>query len=190
MTTKSFEKARNRFAASTRNQFFGHHPYRNFVSPLNPSMKCKRILMDKCQLMNSKMRPQMLFFENADVNFSRDLADIVIMFKRGDDLRQDRLTLQLLTVMDRLWKEDSGLDFRLNVYRCVSTDAKEGFIEVVTNAETVCKIQMKQAASEKLFLKSTAALRKGLTMSWLRSHNSTTQDLRKAQYEFTMSCAG
>ena len=31
------------------------------------------------------------------------------MFKKGDDLRQDRLTLQLLSVMDHLWKE-TGLD--------------------------------------------------------------------------------
>jgi phosphatidylinositol-4,5-bisphosphate 3-kinase len=31
------------------------------------------------------------------------------MFKKGDDLRQDRLTLQLLSVMDNLWKE-AGLD--------------------------------------------------------------------------------
>jgi hypothetical protein len=29
-------------------------------------------------------------------------------------LRQDRLTLQLLSVMDRLWKEEEGLDLRLN----------------------------------------------------------------------------
>ena len=29
-------------------------------------------------------------------------------------MRQDRLTLQLLSVMDRLWKEEEGLDLRLN----------------------------------------------------------------------------
>ena len=31
--------------------------------------------------------------------------DIRIMFKKGDDLRQDKLTLQLLAVIDRVWKE-------------------------------------------------------------------------------------
>ena len=76
--------------------------------------------------MNSKMRPQMLFFENVDISFRPELDKIGIMFKKGDDLRQDRLTLQLLSVMDRVWKEDEGLDLRLNVYNCLSTGVNEG----------------------------------------------------------------
>lgn len=40
--------------------------------------------------------------------------------------------------MDLLWKS-AGLDLRLSLYRCMSTDLKEGFIEVVQNAETVCR---------------------------------------------------
>jgi phosphatidylinositol-4,5-bisphosphate 3-kinase len=190
VTTRSYEKAKNRFAASMRSQFYGHHPYRNFVNPLNPSQKCKRLIIDKCRLMNSKMRPQMLFFDNVDTNHlaSNDLDDIVLMFKKGDDLRQDRLTLQLLTVMDRIWKEDGGLDLRLNVYRAVSTDLNEGFIQVVMNAETVCKIQMKQVPDNKL--KLTAALNKGLILSWLKSHNPSPEQMKRAQWEFTQSCAG
>ena len=122
-----------RFAAALKNQFYGYHPYRNFVNPLNPNQKCKRILLDKCKLMNSKMRPQLLCFENAatlnnkrssfnisgratamssshDTNWiemetPNATNDIHIMFKKGDDLRQDKLTLQLLAVIDRVWKE-------------------------------------------------------------------------------------
>ena len=120
----------SRFAAAIKSQFYGYHPYRNFVNPLNPNQKCKRILLDKCKLMNSKMRPQLLTFENAStlnnmrssINISgrssspyetdwieienpNVVNDIRIMFKKGDDLRQDKLTLQLLTVIDRVWKE-------------------------------------------------------------------------------------
>ena len=80
------------------------------------------------------MRPQCLTFENAanlrnmrgsSLNisgrsmFSKSTSecdwmepensnvvnDIRIMFKKGDDLRQDKLTLQLLAVIDRVWKE-------------------------------------------------------------------------------------
>ena len=76
------------------------------------------------------MRPQLLTFENAatftsicsiqnisghadkssvsnwiEMENQNAINDIRIMFKKGDDLRQDRLTLQLLAVIDRVWKE-------------------------------------------------------------------------------------
>ena len=44
---------------------------------------------------------------------------------------------------------------------------KEGFIEVVGDAETICKIQM---AAQRSF-KSTAAFRRGLLLEWIVKHN-------------------
>ena len=117
--------------------------------------------------MNSKMRPQMMAFDNVDagdLGRGHDLKvkDVVLIYKKGDDLRQDRLTLQLLKVMEELWT-DAGLNPRMNVYRCMTTDTKEGFIEVVGDAETICKIQM---ATQRSF-KSTAAFRRGLLLDWI-----------------------
>ena len=132
----------------------------------------------------------MLFFENVDVCYKSDIKNIAIMFKKGDDLRQDRLTLQLLSVMDRLWKEDEGLDLRLNIYNCMATGVNEGLIEVVDEAETVCKIQMRHAEKSTLKLKSYAALKKGLILAWLRHHNRSIEAMKIAQEEFTKSCAG
>lgn len=57
--------------------------------------------------MDSKMRPLLLEFENVDPMGS----DIRIILKIGDDLRQDMFTLQMLRIMDRLWK-NHGYDFR------------------------------------------------------------------------------
>lgn len=56
------------------------------------------------------MRPLWLVLGNND-DFG---DDIKIIFKNGDDLRQDMLTLQMLKIMDRLWK-DNGHDFRFDV---------------------------------------------------------------------------
>ena len=50
------------------------------------------------------MRPQMMAFDNVDAGGLKgggrndDLEDVVLIYKKGDDLRQDRLTLQLLKV--------------------------------------------------------------------------------------------
>lgn len=54
------------------------------------------------------MKPLWIVFEN--LISSND--DISIIFKNGDDLRQDMLTLQMLKVMDKIWKNE-GYVFQL-----------------------------------------------------------------------------
>lgn len=95
------------------------------------------------------MRPLWLVFENSDPFGD----DIYVIMKHGDDLRQDMLTLQMLRIMDKLWKEE-GLDLRMNPYGCISTDNKVGLIEVVLNAETIANIQ-----KEKNLFTATSALK-------------------------------
>lgn len=99
--------------------------------------------------MDSKMRPLWLVFENADPFGD----DIYLILKHGDDLRQDMLTLQMLRIMDKLWKKE-GLDLRMNPYGCISTENRVGMIEVVLNAETIANIQ-----KEKGTFSATAAFR-------------------------------
>ena len=53
------------------------------------------------RVMSSKKKPMMLHFTNAD---PRSMNTVQILFKNGDDLRQDILTLQLLKVMDQVPK--------------------------------------------------------------------------------------
>lgn len=53
------------------------------------------------------MRPLWVVFENSDMHGD----DIYIILKNGDDLRQDMLTLQMIRIMDKLWKNE-GLDLR------------------------------------------------------------------------------
>lgn len=53
------------------------------------------------------MRPLWIITRNSDIYGE----DIYFIFKNGDDLRQDMLTLQMLKIMDRLWKRE-GLDLR------------------------------------------------------------------------------
>ena len=60
--------------------------------------------------------PLRLVFENADDVGSK----VVVMFKAGDDLRQDSVTLQLLRVMDDIWRT-AGLNLHMNPYGCIAT---------------------------------------------------------------------
>jgi hypothetical protein len=70
----------------------------HFYVPLNPKWKVSTLVVEKCRYMSSKMAPLWLVFRNVDP----DGADIYVIFKSGDDLRQDILTLQLIQVLDKV----------------------------------------------------------------------------------------
>lgn len=61
------------------------------------------------------------------------------MVQVGDDLRQDSLILQLLRVMEDLWRRE-GLEMRMMIYDCISTGFERGLLQVVQNATTLGSI--------------------------------------------------
>ena len=65
---------------------------------------------------------------------------VKIIFKVGDDLRQDALVLQSLRLFQHLW-EDEGLMAPLTPYPAVSTWTDGGMIGVVPDSATLADIQ-------------------------------------------------
>ncbi|KAM8829443.1 phosphatidylinositol 4,5-bisphosphate 3-kinase catalytic subunit delta isoform 2-T2 [Synchiropus picturatus] len=151
----------------------------NLVSPLNPSIILAEIFTDKCRFMDSKMKPLWLMYKNPWAH--EDMRGII--FKSGDDLRQDMLTLQMIQLMENLWKKE-GLDLRMIPYGCLSTGNKMGLIEVVKNSDTIANIQRNSSNSA-----ATAAFNKDALLNWLKSKNPEDK-LEQAIEEFTLSCAG
>ncbi|XP_042215110.1 phosphatidylinositol 4,5-bisphosphate 3-kinase catalytic subunit delta isoform-like isoform X2 [Homarus americanus] len=152
----------------------------HFLNPIDPMYRISTIKSDECKPKDSKMAPLWLVFENGDPHGK----NIYLLYKFGDDLRQDMLTLQMIRVMDKIWK-DNGMDLRMSPYSCMSTDNREGIIQVVLNAETIANIQR-----QKGMFSATCAFRKGSLLAWLKDHNPTETLLNKAIHEFTLSCAG
>lgn len=62
------------------------------------------------------------------------------MFKNGDDLRQDILTLQLIQIMDKIWL-DNNMDLKLTPYRIMGTNCMQGFLEFNQNSVTLAYMQ-------------------------------------------------
>lgn len=109
--------------------------------------------------MDSKKLPLWLVFNNAD----SDGKPITVIFKSGDDLRQDMLTLQIIRIMDKLWKME-GLDLQLSPYGCISTGDEVGMIEVVLNSATTAAISRESGGA-------AGALKKSPIAHWLQAHN-------------------
>lgn len=54
----------------------------------------------------------------------------MLLYKRGDDLRQDQLVLYMFGLMDRLLKREN-LDLKITAYRVMPTQSNEGIVEFV-----------------------------------------------------------
>jgi CRP-like cAMP-binding protein len=126
-----------------------------FQLPIRPSFEAKGVIVDKCRVMYSKKKPLWLEFEPAD-GWKGDARSgpapagasaapggkrptYMVMYKNGDDLRQDQLVLQVLRVMDQLWRA-AGLDVCVSPYECVATGFMIGMLEIVGNSATVANI--------------------------------------------------
>lgn len=147
------------------------------VLPLSSAMVVKGVIVEKCKVMDSAAFPLWLSFESEDP-FSEPIS---VLFKFGDDLRQDALTLQMFTIMDRLWKRE-GLDLKMSLYKCLPTGPAMGMIEVVPEAETTARIQ-KEAGGIMGAFKQTPLF------NWLKSYNSDAAMLDDSIENFTRSCA-
>ena len=54
----------------------------------------------------------------------------MMIFKKGDDLRQDQLCVQMISLMDKILKREN-LDLKLTSYRVLATGSDTGLIEFV-----------------------------------------------------------
>ena len=66
-----------------------------------------------------------------------------VMFKCGDDLRQDILTLQLISIMDALWL-NTNLDLNMRTYQVIGTGYQVGMLELVLNSKTTNDIGIRK----------------------------------------------
>lgn len=140
-----------------------------------------RLVVAKCRVLRSKKRPLWLEWANAQPLAEFYQRDFQLIFKNGDDLRQDMLTLQVIKIMDAIWQSE-GMDFRMQPYPCLATGNSVGMIGVVRKAETVMQIQKKNKAAAMGVL--STQLHK-----WIKDRNPDDK-YEVAIENFTRSCAG
>ena len=94
------------------------------------------IVIDACRVFDSKKKPLYIKFRTSHDDNKKTFSAI---YKKGDDLRQDQITLQVLTVIDGLWKEKE-LDLCLIPYGCTATGEQMGMLECVEDATTFARV--------------------------------------------------
>ncbi|NWZ64425.1 P3C2G kinase, partial [Acrocephalus arundinaceus] len=145
--------------------------------PLNPALVVRGIKADSCSYFTSNAFPLKISFINANA----PSGNINVIFKIGDDLRQDMLVLQIIRVMDSIWLQE-GLDMQMIIYRCLSTGKGQGLVQMVPDATTLAKIHRESGL--------IGPLKENTIKKWFRHHHPLESSYQEAIRNFFYSCAG
>lgn len=117
---KKIEKLRA-FIADSKNGLATMAP---LPLPLNARIEVTGIIAEKSSVFKSNMFPMLLYFQCTDG------GEYPVIFKDGDDMRQDQLIIQLFTLMDRLLRKEN-LDLKLSAYDVLATGPAQGMVQFV-----------------------------------------------------------
>uniref|UniRef100_A0A8C9MVZ1 Phosphatidylinositol-4-phosphate 3-kinase catalytic subunit type 2 gamma n=1 Tax=Serinus canaria TaxID=9135 RepID=A0A8C9MVZ1_SERCA len=145
--------------------------------PLNPALVVQGIEADSCSYFTSNAFPLKISFINAKASS----GNINVIFKIGDDLRQDMLVLQIIHLMDSIWLQE-GLDMQMIIYRCLSTGRGQGLVQMVPDATTLAKIHRESGL--------IGPLKENTIKKWFHHHHPLESSYQEAIRNFFYSCAG
>ncbi|KAL4895451.1 kinase-like domain-containing protein [Aspergillus ambiguus] len=92
--------------------------------PLDPDVLVTGCYPDESNVFKSSLSPLHITFKTADGR------KYPLLFKVGDDLRQDQLVIQIIILMDRLLQKEN-LDLKLTPYRILATNATAGAVQFI-----------------------------------------------------------
>ena len=130
---KKIEKLQS-FLADARNGLLNFDP---IPLPLDPSVTITGTIPNDCNVFKSSLSPLKITFKTQTAAGTPG-PQYSIIFKAGDDLRQDQLVIQIITLMDQLLRNEN-LDLKLTPYRILATGPRDGALQFVPN-ETLAAV--------------------------------------------------
>ncbi|GAV29226.1 phosphatidylinositol 3-kinase [Pichia membranifaciens] len=94
--------------------------------PLDPSVIVNGTIPEESAVFKSSLNPLKITFKTTQG------SKYPIMYKIGDDLRQDQFVIQIITLMEKIL-ESENMDLKLKPYKILATGEVEGFIQFIPN---------------------------------------------------------
>ncbi|KAL1957706.1 hypothetical protein VTO42DRAFT_5549 [Malbranchea cinnamomea] len=139
--------------------------------PLDPEIKITGCFPDECNVFKSSLSPLLINLKTSDGQH------YPVIFKVGDDLRQDQLVIQIISLMDRLLQKEN-LDLKLTPYRILATGATAGAVQFIPSTS----------------LSAATAKYKGSLLAYLKANNPDESEplgvRKEAMDTYIKSCAG
>ncbi|KAI1080249.1 phosphatidylinositol 3-kinase [Whalleya microplaca] len=140
--------------------------------PLDPSVMVIGVVPEETRVFKSSLSPIMVTFKTISG------SKYPVIFKTGDDLRQDQLVIQIITLMDQLLQKEN-LDLKLSPYKILATSTTAGASQFIPS-QTFAAISYKY--------------RNNPALAYLKQHNPDERaylGVRKETLDtFVKSCAG
>ncbi|KAL9112750.1 MAG: hypothetical protein Q9227_003053 [Pyrenula ochraceoflavens] len=161
-----------KYLADEKNELVNINP--PLPLPLDPNILITGIVPEDANVFKSSLNPLFLTFRTTqNERYS-------VIFKTGDDLRQDQLVIQIISLMDVLLRKEN-LDLKLTPYRILATSPLAGAVQYIKSTSL-------SAAS------ATSAKYKGSILAYLQTNNPDPNGplgVRKdAMDVYLKSCAG
>ena len=154
-----------------------------YYLPIDPRLKIKGTITEKCTVFKSAKCPVKYTFkvteDTKEFNHHDDKELMRIMFKYGDDLRQDQLILQMINYMDSLLK-NVHLDYEFTTYKTLATSKSDGFVEFVPNSKTIFDIKKEYNNQIKAYYEEISKV----------NGEKNEKELNKKLDSYINSCAG
>ena len=140
-----------------------------FPAITNPGLVMQKMLVSKIKIKNSSSRPILI---PCEVITSQDKKLYYEMLYKNDDLRKEKIIMDIIILMDKILKKELDLDLHITTYNIVPVNEKQGFIEIIPHANTLYRIK-----------------KNGFTIqNYILEHN-THRSLQEIRERFTKSCA-
>ncbi|KAB8648485.1 hypothetical protein FH972_026141 [Carpinus fangiana] len=141
--------------------------------PLDPTISITGVVPEASNVFKSSLFPLLVKFKTSKG------GDYSIIFKTGDDLRQDQLVIQIILLMDRLLRKEN-LDLKLSPYRILATATTAGAVQFVPSSPLAAIVAKYKGAQPLL--------------AYLRANNPSENEplgvRREAMDNYVKSCAG
>lgn len=139
--------------------------------PIDPDVHIIGCFPDESNVFKSSLFPLL-------INFKTSKGDrYPVIFKTGDDLRQDQLVIQIIMLMDRLLRKEN-LDLKLSPYHILATSTSAGAVQFVPS----------------MSLAAIVTKYKGSLLAYLKANNPDAKEplgvRKEAMDNYIKSCAG
>jgi phosphatidylinositol 3-kinase len=151
--------------------------------PLAPENIVTGVIAEDANVFKSSLSPLLITFKvkpppSTSNNTTPQRNKYSIIFKTGDDLRQDQLVIQIITLIDSLLLKEN-LDLKLTPYRILATAPAAGAVQFIHPSIALSAISTKY---------------RGSITSYLQQHNPDSAGplgIRKETMDtYIKSCAG